>query len=78
VSEEIQRAEAAETTRYIHSAATPEGVCPRKDAKVDARTTKQGQTTITFSGEAFHRGNVNCPVCKKYLRAARAVNGATK
>lgn len=53
--------------RAIHWSGAPEGVCERKDKKLDAYypvTQPNAGGTVGFSALADHPGNVTCPTCK--------------
>lgn len=53
--------------RPIHWSGAPEGVCERKDKKLDAyypETQANAGGVVGFSALADHPGNVTCPTCK--------------
>lgn len=52
----------------IHWSGIPKGVCERKDARADETSETQGETTITNTAIADHRGNVDCAVCLRAMR----------
>lgn len=59
------------TDRLIHWRSTPAGVCARKDSQADADVHEfVNGSSMTFSGEADHPGNVTCPVCRRAIRQA--------